>query len=427
MSDGTRATVYPVWDGSVLPLELIASLCNEYNHEIEQGQTYPETQKLTLDAFEKYWFSGVSGIMVLGPASSIEDFDVLEGSECLGSVHIRPCFPGRSSHICTANILVKSRHRNKGVGKMLASVFMDWSLRLGYEYALFPLVYSTSIGAQRILQRLGFDCLATLPGAGILKEAPFPVDAFTFGKRLNGAKQTMHESMLTNTRTSEITAQMRHAVDFENIKFYLLTGMYPDIADTRIERARIRSRSRSYYIENGILMFKRNNTIVVSDINEQNRITEEIHNKSHNGINKVQRKVSEKYFWSGIRDTIIRVIQSCPKCHRNTRTQPSLPEQEPDVVYLMPENEDDEYVPDEEDKAYKNTAYLDDPTFHLDPDQDLPSSANPSPTHLNTPLSADSNTDVKNFVSDLGTSDLGTSDFVNSDFVNSDLGLEYLN
>lgn len=354
LGDGrTRATIYPVWDGSVLPLELIASLCNEYNSEVERGQTYPETQRLTLDAFEKYWFGGVSGVMVLGAPSAIEDFDVLEGSECLGSVHIRPCYPGRSSHICTANILVKSRHRLQGVGRTLGAVFVDWALRLGYDYALFPLVYATNVGATRILRALGFGCLATLPGAGILKGADFPVDAHCFGKRLAGAPPRAPLAV------QPLPAQQRHALDFANIQYYLERGTYPACAETRIERARIRSRSRSYYVEDGVLRYKRNGAVVVIDVAEQVRVATELHRENHNGINKMQRSISERYFWSGIRETIVQVIQSCPDCRAGARAEGPRPEPEPDVVYLVPENEDDEYVPEDDEGGDLGTAAYD--------------------------------------------------------------------
>lgn len=428
LSDGiTKATIYPVWDGSILPLELIASLCNEYNNEIDKGQTYPETQKLTLDTFEKYWFKGVSGVIVEGEITNLEDFDMLEGNECLGSVCIQPCYPGRSSHICTANILVKARHRKKGIGKILCNLFLDWSLKLGYDYAIFPLVYSSNLAACKMLTDLGFEMLCSIPGAGILNDMDYPVDSHTYGKNIAPRVQKTVprasanvNSISSNTTTSsgfqtnssdpinaQISslqiqrAQLQHSKDFKDIEHYLKLGKYPDDITSRVERTRIRSRARSYYIDDGLLKHKRTNAVVISDVADQFQLTNELHRQNHNGINKMQQRVGELYYWTGIKDTIALVIQNCPECragttrpnqtvaslstheatpaaserelysddadnfeHDDLHTDPNLltsdgvqPYSTPineeftmnNIVYLDPENEDYEYVPEDDD------------------------------------------------------------------------------
>lgn len=466
LDDGSPATIFPVWDVNQLPLELVAALCVEYNAEVDSGRSFPQTQKLMLESFEKTWFSGISGVMLNGTSwERLYDFDLLDSDDCLGSFTIFPEFPGRSSHICTANFLVKRKYRNYGVGKAMAQCFMRWAIQLGYEYALFNLVYDCNIAACKILHKLGFEVLTTLKGAGILKGFNYPVDAFIFGRSLvsgsfTGHNQTkpmqeppeqtalhdfthepsqefvqnsmegithenvhvqepMHESMqkpgAESTRGVPSTPEeFRQVGEFESMRLYLMKGEYPPCS-TRTERTRIRSRSRSYIVRNGQLFHKKTNTAVVSDPDQQIAIASHIHHSNHNGINKVQKEILDKYYWAGVRVTITQVIKECPKCraasqsqtlpptpimssnletpldssqlgtpytpHLDTPEDPSGPSQYYDqydaenVVYLPPENEDDEYiddgwVPDAPDEIGDLDELFDDDGLFRDDDDD---------------------------------------------------------
>lgn len=473
LTDGTNATIHPVWNGSQLPLELVAALCVEYNAEIDRGRSFPETHRMMLENFEKSWFSGVAGVVIRGDDKFyLEDFDLLDNNECLGSFWIQPCYPGRSSHICTANFLVKSKFRNTGVGTAMGQCFLRWARQLGYDYAMLNLVYDCNVAACKILDRLGFRVLSTLRGAGILKGFSSPVDAFMFGRSLNRAygtsgantpatsintphtPGTSHSASLdtpnlapslapslapnltpnltpnldishASQSVSHDTYQALHsttrdqsplnfdfAVDpsleptrpmplklspeFEQVRVYLMEGVYPP-GTTRVERTRIRSRARSYEVVHGTLMFKRTHAPVVTNAAEQARIVTALHRENHNGINKLQKRVLESYHWHGVRETIMRVIKSCPECKAASEPQvdleseagsaetgtsdiinflpvPSRTVQSSDhqrvlergqayhstlavdsvhdpynVVYLPPENEDDEYVPEDAD------------------------------------------------------------------------------
>lgn len=446
LNDGTNATIHPVWNGSQLPLELVAALCVEYNAEIDRGRSFPEMHRMMLESFEKSWFSGVAGVVIRGDDKFyLEDFDLLDNNECLGSFWIQPCFPGRSSHICTANFLVKSKFRKSGVGTAMGQCFLRWARQLGYNYALFNLVYDCNVAACKILDRLGFQVLNTLKGAGILKGFTSPVDSFMFGRSLNretsktpsltspgtpytpitdtpnlnasdlnlsnlntpnmDKSYTSHEHIprvnsdhthrISNNRTQvdqhdsisnshfDNPSQHKLSTEFEQVRIYLMEGAYPPDT-TRLERTRIRSRARSYEVVHGALMFKRTHAPVVTDPKEQNKIVTSLHRENHNGINKLQKRVRELYHWHGVRETIMRVIKNCPECKAASQTpdfklktseaqhldilpvrksehqyisqrSPAYqslidPVQDPyNVVYLPPENEDDEYVPEDAD------------------------------------------------------------------------------
>ena len=417
LNDGSTATIYPIWDGNQLPLELVASLCVEYNAEIEKGHTFPETHRLSLEAFEKMWFSGVSGIIVAGYNAllTIDDFDLLDASAFLGSFCISPCYPGRSSHICTANFLVKSKYRRRGIGMALAQCFMRWALHLGYDYALFNLIYDCNLGACKILDKLDFAVLSTLRGAGILKGFSYPVDAFIFGRSLIAkepliAKELRTEqppslapqasettSNIANSLNASVTAVQfgtqstrKHSPEFQHLLHYLTHGRYPE-GLSRSEHSRIRSKARYFEVLNGVLIYKRSGTEVVSDEAEQLQIAKTYHSEHHNGINKLVSLIMAKYYWHGVRNTSTRVISECDVCGNKPDKQlppqaaptssqaneegqilpPALnsdysefvntpstsyntpgrlhsPQDPGGVVYLLPEDEDEEYIPSDE-------------------------------------------------------------------------------
>src|SRR5262249_44599782 len=48
----TPATIYPILDPLLLPLSLLGFLCNEFNLEIERGDTYPLEEPMTLEKFQ---------------------------------------------------------------------------------------------------------------------------------------------------------------------------------------------------------------------------------------------------------------------------------------------------------------------------------------------------------------------------------------
>lgn len=383
LDDGSPATIFPVWNINQLPLELVAALCVEYNAEIDTGRSFPQTQRLMLESFEKTWFSGISGVVLFGTDwEGLYDFDLQDNEKCLGSFTITPEYPGRSSQICTANFLVKRKARNSGVGKAMAQCFMRWAIQLGYEYALFSLVYDCNVPACKILNKLGFEVLTTLKGAGILKGFNYPVDAFMFGRSLLSESFTEHYRSLPavqsqqdlqvqfeqpqqayqtqQTHQAHHTQQQQHDIvqnngsvradnplstvdstepmnidsaldpaldpmldpqasaikqvgEFENLRVYLMNGEYPPCS-SRVERTRIRSRSRSYAVKNGQLYHKESNRLVVSDPHQQHLISSQIHRANHNGINKMQKEILARYYWQGVRETIKKAIKECQDC-----------------------------------------------------------------------------------------------------------------
>lgn len=229
LGDGTKATAFPITAADHVPLSLLIHMCDEFNEEIERGQTYPVEEQMNVDEFHKYWMGDFTGILLQGSlqhfkqlaestgphvsdsvASSKNDPSQLyynyhekgeqEISESarllplnadwdkvfLGTFHILPNFPGRSSHICNCGFLVSSATRGskKKLGTTMGKLYLSWAPELGYTYSMFNLVYVTNKYSVKIWENLGFDKIGRVPGVGILKGFDEPVDSIIFGKKL---------------------------------------------------------------------------------------------------------------------------------------------------------------------------------------------------------------------------------------------------
>lgn len=321
LKDGeTTATIYPISATDQLPIGLLAFLCDEFNMEIDRGDTYPLFDTLHIDTFQNYWFGSFAGVMLLGNAPSIQTNRPWE-KECLGTFYIKPNYPGRCSHICTAGFLVNAGIRGKGIGRTLAECYLDWAPKLGYSYSVFNLVFESNVAARRIWESLNFRRIGRIKGAGILKGHEHAVDALIYGRDLiDGAEESVGE------------------LRFDKIKYYLETGRYPPQCD-RQEKSRLRSSAAHYKLRDGKLMLK--DREVVSDPERQLQIATEIHLQSHAGINKTTSQITERYHWTRIKETVGQAIRNCNECRETSRPPPKRIKKE---GYNMDDEEDDDDV-----------------------------------------------------------------------------------
>lgn len=132
----TQATLLPFSSPEQVPLSLMSYLCDQLNREIEKGDTYPMISPLELGAFGPYWFANFGAVMVLGEVWSVDGLHRLAEENvdwekrCLGSFYIKPNYPGRSSHVCNGGFLVTDGARNRGVGRLMGEVYIDWAPKL---------------------------------------------------------------------------------------------------------------------------------------------------------------------------------------------------------------------------------------------------------------------------------------------------------
>ncbi|KAH8904757.1 zf-H2C2-domain-containing protein, partial [Coniochaeta sp. PMI_546] len=301
----TVATVVPFASRFQVPDSLLRYLNDQFNKEIEGGDTYPMMDGLPFEKFASYWFQNFGAIMLLGNIESADE--VIEGKdwskECLGTFYIKPNYPGRSSHVCNAGFIVTDAARNRGVGRLMGESYLDWAPKLGYTYSVFNLVYETNVASCKIWDALGFKRIGRVKECGNLKSYPGQlIDAIIYGRDLGG-----------DVGNDDPVSEER----FDKIKFYLKYGRYPSGAD-RAEKSRLRSAATHYKLIDNVLMLK--DKEVIAHPKRQYEIARLYHNNAHAGINKTTATIAERYHWSRIKETVSDVIRNCPECKELGKT-----------------------------------------------------------------------------------------------------------
>lgn len=317
----TTATLVPFNAPGQVPPRLTAYLCELLNREIEKGDTYPMMEGLALSSFSPYWFANFGAIMVVGDIQSSEEVTQMEergadwSKQCLGSFYVKPNYPGRSSHVCNGGFLVTDAARNRGVGRLMGEVYLEWAPKLGYSYSVFNLVYETNVASLRIWDALGFKRIGRVKGCGNLKSYPDQlIDAIIFGRELGG-------------EGDEYVVEER----FDKIRFYLRTGTYPAGAD-RSEKSRLRSAATHYRLipadksDEGEEKLMLKDKEVISDPHKQYEIARDLHVQAHGGINKTTATISEKYHWVRIKETVSAAIRNCTEC-KDASPKPNVEQQ----------------------------------------------------------------------------------------------------
>ncbi|KAJ5760619.1 Acyl-CoA N-acyltransferase [Penicillium odoratum] len=357
----TVATLMPFASGDDVPRSLLKYLSDQFNKEIEKGDTYAMSEPIPLAQFARYWFSNFGVVMLLGDIQSVQQTHAMDKAGanwtkiCLGGFHIRPNYPGWSSHVCNGTFIVTDAARNKGVGRLMGEGYLEWAPRLGYTYAVFNLVYESNVASCRLWDSLGFKRIGRIPGGGRLKSQPGEfVDAIIYGRGLS----LDGEDSVSQDR-------------FEKIRYYLKHSKYPRGAD-RAEKSRLRSAATHYKLIEGEegdpdkLMLK--DKEVVSDPQQQYEIAKEVHLRQHAGINKTTAAIAIKYHWVRIKETVNRVIRDCPQCKETLKGPPIPGSKEEDE---SPSVDTSDIVDDGMDQQDE----------HMDASQDIDDAHDESPTH----------------------------------------------
>ncbi|WLF79191.1 Protein spt10 [Lodderomyces elongisporus] len=316
LKDGvTTATIYPISINDNIPYGLLHFLYEEYNMEIERGETLPFFDPLSIEEFSNYWFESFAAVMCLGDLplvvngdshqDNFHDVDDREWEkECLGAFYIKPNFPGRRcAHICTAEFIVNAGIRGKGIGRTLTDCFLQWAPKLGYTYTMFNLVFESNAAARKLWESLNFKRVGKIANAAYVKGSEIPVDAIIYGRDL---------------MPKPVTGGDSSAYRFDQLKYYLETGKYPTTADKQ-EKARLRASAVKYSVENGKLMFKGKE--VIADPDQQLRICQDAHRSNgHCGINRATTLIAEKYHWTRIKETMGVVVKNCTQCTKSSQT-----------------------------------------------------------------------------------------------------------
>lgn len=132
------------------------------NEEVKAG-SYPQSEVMDREALLAYYFSHV----VLVARS---------GKTVVGSMYVKPNFPGRCGHICNGGLLVVRKWRRRGVGYALAEAFQRVACALGYKAAFFNLVFFDNPASLALWKRMGYEQVGRVPKAKQLKDGSY-VDA----------------------------------------------------------------------------------------------------------------------------------------------------------------------------------------------------------------------------------------------------------
>ena len=122
---------------------------------VAAGRSYAFPEGLSLEEARQWWMEQPPGQTVVA----------VEGDTVVGSAKMGPNRPGRGSHIATASFMVDPRHEGQGIGRALGTYVLDWAEAAGYRGIQFNAVVETNLAAVHLWQSLGFEILATVPGA----------------------------------------------------------------------------------------------------------------------------------------------------------------------------------------------------------------------------------------------------------------------
>ncbi|PVU91405.1 hypothetical protein BB561_004404 [Smittium simulii] len=166
---------------------LTALLSNFLDDVIEEGNTYPQLDKIGINGFYDYYLSHDAFIFLKASSKldecirleTYDDYSFWE-SHVLGMFYIKPNFPGRACHICNGGFIVTPNSRNLGVAKQMGAAFIKIAPKLGYKASLFNLVFETNKASLKVWRDLGFKETGRIPKAGNLKSHKEYVDAINF-------------------------------------------------------------------------------------------------------------------------------------------------------------------------------------------------------------------------------------------------------
>ena len=123
---------------------------------VVQQETYAYDPEITSDRGMTLWLEAPPGLTVV-----LED----DRGGILGTAKMGPNRPGAGAHIGTASFMVSPAAQGRGVGRALAEFAVQWHRDNGYRGIQFNAVVETNTAAVHLWQSLGFEILATVPGA----------------------------------------------------------------------------------------------------------------------------------------------------------------------------------------------------------------------------------------------------------------------
>lgn len=132
---------------------------------VAAGDSYAYPDGLSSNEAEAVWVARPPGATVVAVDTPSPGVPSAAGAGVIGTATMGPVRPGRGAHIATASFMVSPEQRGRGAGRALGEHVVDWARRSGYRGIQFNAVVETNTAAVALWRSLGFEILATVPGA----------------------------------------------------------------------------------------------------------------------------------------------------------------------------------------------------------------------------------------------------------------------
>lgn len=130
----------------------INEMINIWNEVVEEGNSFPQTDKLTIEEGKKF-FSSQSYCGIAKDSSG----------NVIGLYILHPNNVGRCSHIANASYAVSSEKRGLHIGEKLVLDCIEKAKQIGFKLLQFNAVVESNIHARHLYERLGFVMVGKIP------------------------------------------------------------------------------------------------------------------------------------------------------------------------------------------------------------------------------------------------------------------------
>ena len=123
---------------------------------VRDGRTYCWPADATEEACRDWWMGKLGGSVYVA---------VDADGAIAGTAELHPNQPAAGSHVANAGFMVAPHASGRGLGQTLGRHVIEEAIAQGFTAMQFNAVVATNTHAIRLWQSLGFDILATVPGA----------------------------------------------------------------------------------------------------------------------------------------------------------------------------------------------------------------------------------------------------------------------